>query len=91
MPLTIRIPAIQPRGHAELAWAVARWIDTRLDDDGRRRVREAQARAVQGLLDDAYHEPDASLTASLGIPSASQAKALLDELATSLWSPAEAA
>lgn len=77
--------------HAELAWSMARWIHTRLDADGRRRVREARARAVQVLLDDAGHEPDASLTTRLGIPSASQAQALLDELATSLWSPAEAA
>jgi rubrerythrin len=72
--------------HAELSWALARWLDTKLDVDGRRRVQQARTRAVEALVREAAHEPDASLKGRLGIPSASQAHALLDHLSsTLLW------
>lgn len=64
--------------HAELSWAIAQWIETRLDRDGRRRVREAQEQAVVALMCDAGHEPDASLSEQLGVPSASQARAVVE-------------
>jgi len=71
--------------HAELSWALARWLDTKLDVDGRRRVQQARTRAVEALWGEAAHEPDASLTENLGIPSASQAHAVLDQLSSTLW------
>jgi hypothetical protein len=77
--------------HAELSWAVARWIEPRLDLDGRRRVREAQERAIATLMRDAAHEPDASLTERLGVPSAAQARAVLAALQATLWSEPMAA
>jgi hypothetical protein len=72
--------------HAELSWAVATWLEPRLDAAARRRVREAQANAVASLMCDAAHEPDETLTERLGIPTASQASAVLTELQASLWS-----
>jgi hypothetical protein len=77
--------------HAELSWAVARWVDTRLDAGARARVLEERARAVETLVRDAAHEPHAELTARLGIPGAVRAQALLGELSASLWSDRAAA
>ncbi len=77
--------------HAELSWAVARWIEPRLDADARRRVREAKEQAVAALQSDAAREPHESLTERLGVPNASQARALLAELQASLWSEPMAA
>jgi rubrerythrin len=77
--------------HAELSWAVARWIDRQLDAGERRRVHEARTRAVEALAREVAQEPDPSLTARLGIPSASQARAALGELQASLWSTEVAA
>lgn len=77
--------------HAELSWAVARWIDRQLDAGGRRRVQEARTQAVEVLAREVAQEPDATLTVRLGIPSASQARAVLGELQASLWSTEEAA
>jgi rubrerythrin len=77
--------------HAELSWAVARWIEPQLDRDGRRRVREAQQQAIAALMSVAAHEPHVSLIERLGIPSASQASALLAELQANLWSEPMAA
>ena len=72
--------------HADLSWAVARWIDIRLDAAARRRVHEARARTIEDLVRDSANEPDANLTGPLGLPSATQARAVLDELQASLWS-----
>lgn len=72
--------------HAELSWAVARWLEPQLDAAARRRVREAQAKAVAALIRDAAREPDASLTELLGVPTASQARTLLAHLKATLWS-----
>jgi rubrerythrin len=77
--------------HAELSWAVARWLEHQLDADARRRVREAQEKAVAALTREAAHEPDASLTERLGVPTASQARAVLAELQANLWSKPMAA
>jgi Rubrerythrin len=74
--------------HAALSWEVARWVDERLDAADRRKVREARKQAVDALVREAAEEPDASLVMRLGIPSAAQACAALDELNRSLWSTA---
>ncbi|MBS2026439.1 MAG: ferritin-like domain-containing protein [Deltaproteobacteria bacterium] len=72
--------------HAELAWDVARWVESRLDPRARSRVRRAQRRAVDAL--------DASLTSStraeraLGLPDLPQARALHAKLRAELWSAA---
>ncbi len=74
--------------HAQLAWAVAAWLEKKLDARGRARVRQAQARAVEALMRDADLEPNAALTQRLGIPNAGQARVALGKLQASLWSRA---
>jgi|HubBroStandDraft_1064217.scaffolds.fasta_scaffold03022_7 hypothetical protein len=67
--------------HAELSWAGARRIEPQRDRDGRRP-------AIAALMRDACHEPDQSLTERRGVPAASQARAVLDDLKATLnWRP----
>jgi rubrerythrin len=73
--------------HAELSWAVARWLDARLDQDARDRVAGAQSEAIETLERETTRDPDPLLQQSLGIPSAPQARAAIAELRASLWSP----
>ncbi len=77
--------------HAQLSWAAARWLSPKLDAEARYRVREAREQAIATLMRDAAHEPDASLTERLGVPSASQARAVLADLNANLWSDPMAA
>jgi hypothetical protein len=77
--------------HAALSWAVAAWLELQLDAAARRRVRDAQSKAVAALIHAAAHEPHESMTERLGIPSASQARAVLAELQANLWSEPMAA
>jgi len=71
--------------HAQLSWAVAQWLDPRLDAQARARVRRARADAIEALVQSATQEPDVTLTHRLGLPSSAQARAVLDELRASLW------
>jgi len=77
--------------HAELSWAVAAWLEPQLDADARRRVHEAREQAIAALMNDAAHDPDQSLTDRLGVPNASQARAVLAGLKATLWSDSMAA
>jgi hypothetical protein len=79
-----RIAADEIR-HAEIAWAVAGWIDGRLDGRARARVRRAQARAAEGLVRSASQPRDAAVVAELGLPTPVEAHALAIALASSLW------
>ncbi len=72
--------------HAELSWAVAKWLDTQLDAPARARVERARAEAVEALMQSFELEPDAALTRRLGFPDAAQSRAALNELRSSLWS-----
>jgi hypothetical protein len=72
--------------HAELSWAVGRWVDRHLDAAARRRVRDAQTSAVEALARETAREPDESLTGPLGLPSASQSRTVLEQLKATLWS-----
>jgi hypothetical protein len=62
--------------HAALSWALARWIEAKLDAKGRARVARVRARAVRSLAV-GIDEPDASLACDAGLPTASQSRALL--------------
>ena len=75
-------------GHAELAWDLARWLEGRLDADARRRVGEARDGAVAALGREATQAPDPRLSAELGVPTPSEARAALEALRASLWAPA---
>lgn len=71
--------------HAELAWDVSEWLDAKLDDDGRARVREAEAGAARELGHGvARAEPGRELRELCGLPSAAQAR-LLFGATSALW------
>jgi hypothetical protein len=72
--------------HAELSWRVARWLEEKLDVEARGRVRQARAAAVVALIHETSAKPDAAVAARLGVPSAAQARVVLDALSVSLWS-----
>jgi hypothetical protein len=71
--------------HAELAWEVARWLDGRLTDRERARVKRARAAAVLRLIEEAAREVDRELVEELGLPSASVARTIAMRLAGELW------
>jgi len=70
--------------HAQLSWAVADWIDCKLDADARRRVREARESAWDELLQGASIEPCAAVSRELGMPSAAEARAMALSLRASM-------
>lgn len=74
------------REHAALGWSIAAWLDERLDDDARGRVRGAAREAVTRLAGTLAHEPSPTLVAYAGVPSAPVARALVESLRSSLWS-----
>jgi hypothetical protein len=72
--------------HAELAWAIEAWAFTRLDAGARRRTLEARAAAVEALRSATIEgSADPETSRALGLPSASLASALIDELGGTLW------
>ncbi len=77
--------AVDEARHAELAWAVARWVDGLLDDEARARVSLARDAAVDELRLALAETPSAALITSAGLPDAPHARALLDACATALW------
>jgi len=81
-----RIAADEIR-HAALAWAIARWMETRLDHGGRRKVMAACRRAVRRLLRETNASPPAVLVTRAGLPSAATARAMIGHLQASLWQP----
>lgn len=72
--------------HAQLSWAVAEWLDERLDDGARARVKAARERAAEDLLRETAVEPDAALAHRLGVPTAIEARAMVQSLRAALWS-----
>ena len=74
--------------HAELAWQVARWLDTQLDACARERVRAARQAAIDGLKAELRQEPAAALVEHAGLPTARQASVLFDNASALLWQAA---
>jgi hypothetical protein len=70
--------------HAALSWAVARWIDRRLDDTSRRLVANARRRAMHSLERAVEARAASSREPSLGRPDAAEARALVAGLAAAL-------
>jgi hypothetical protein len=70
--------------HAQLAWAIADWIDARLDVGARQRVRRARQGARAELLRQASVEPHAGVARALGLPNAAEACAMALSLEASL-------
>jgi rubrerythrin len=69
--------------HASLAWALASWLEPRLDAKARARVNAARSRAVARLLRE-RREPPSSLAREAGLPTASEARALLGAMTREL-------
>jgi hypothetical protein len=78
--------AREEASHAQLSWAVAAWIDGQLDDGARARVKAARDRAADGLLRETAVEPETAIAQRLGVPTAVEARAMLQSLRASLWS-----
>ena len=72
--------------HAALAWAIARWMEPRLDARSRRAVLAARRAAVRTLLRETSGQLPSVLVARAGLPTAPRAAALLEELQSALWS-----
>jgi len=68
--------AVDETRHAALAWAVARWIRTRLSPSESRQVDHALAEALDALKQGANDVPR-ELVASAGVPTSSDRNALL--------------
>jgi hypothetical protein len=66
--------------HAALSWAVARWLDTRLDSRARVRITRARHDAVQALRSRLQKATGYSCDALVGRPTSSQALGLLEAL-----------
>ena len=71
--------------HAALAWDIAHWAWTRLDDGARRRVECARARAICELRGDLAREPHAEVARVLGIPCSAVAMAMGEALEATVW------
>jgi hypothetical protein len=71
--------------HAELAWDVARWLDTQLAADSRARVRRARRQAADALLQATQNEAERDAMPDLGLPAPAHAEALARTLLKSLW------
>jgi hypothetical protein len=76
--------------HAELAWAIDRWLRPRLSPEQRRRVREARIFALAELAGEVRVELPAAERERLGLPGSEEAAQLVAELDRSLALTAEA-
>jgi hypothetical protein len=72
--------------HASLAWRVARFLDTKLGPEGRRRVERARRAAASELLANLANEPALAFADVAGLPSPAEALRLANELNRALWS-----
>jgi hypothetical protein len=86
MRTTFRRIAIDELRHAELSWAVARWLDTRLTVADRRQVLRARQRAERQVIASAASDPDRELVQHLGLPTAKVALGIARDLSAALWS-----
>ena len=68
--------------HAALAFQVAAWTHGRLSPAARARVEASRSRAVEELAEEVQRPVPPDVARALGLPSAQQARALIDALAT---------
>ena len=78
--------AADEQRHAELAWAVARWAEPRLDRATRRRLRTARAAGIDALDGELASDPPLPLVRVAGLPSRAAARAMFEQARTKLWS-----
>jgi rubrerythrin len=70
--------------HAELAWSVAAWIETRLDAAARERVKAARSEAARALVASGPKDVAKDAAEALGLPTALQARRMAHELMRAL-------
>ena len=70
--------------HAELAWAVDRWLTLRLAPIEREQVQAARAMALSELQREARSVPDSDMCLRLGLPGAEESTAMLAAFAEAL-------
>ena len=71
--------------HAALAWAIAAWLEPRLERRAQRAVGAARRRAVESLLREVRSPMPPELVAQAGLPTAACAGRMLDALRNVLW------
>ena len=71
--------------HAAIAWAIARWVEPRLDADARQRVHAARNKAVLDLMSELGYQAPETLQQTAGVPAAGTARGLARALASELW------
>ena len=86
--MAMRSIAVDETRHAALAWAVAKWMETKLSGEARARVREARRTAVATLRDELARGAPAKLVAYAGVPARDVALQMIDALTASLWADA---
>ena len=75
--------------HAELSWAIHRWLMAELPEPHRAEVRAAQRAAVEGLRGEIEQtRASASVDEVVGQPTRTQARGFLDHLTADLWADA---
>jgi hypothetical protein len=79
-----RIAADETR-HAALAWAIAAWVEPRLDARSRRAVVAARRAALRTLRRETRVPTPPELAVQAGLPSAACAGALFETLRMALW------
>lgn len=77
---TMRRVAVDESRHAALSWAIAAWVEPRLDPAARARVDAARAEALAELSREASLPVEASLVHVAGLPSPEAQRALLARL-----------
>ncbi|MFO0669052.1 MAG: hypothetical protein U0235_05390 [Polyangiaceae bacterium] len=81
----LRRIAVDETSHARLAWDVAEWIATRLDQDARARVTAASRSAVAELRVEVGREQPAIVREIAGLPDADVATRMVDAMSVTLW------
>ncbi len=81
----LRRIAVDETSHARLAWDVAEWIASKLDQDARARVTAASRAAVAELRVEVGREQPAIVREIAGLPDADVATRMVDAMAVTLW------
>lgn len=82
--LALEVIARDELRHGELAWSVARWSESRLDERARRRVTSARRRAASRLATEVSREHHPEVARRLGLPPAGAAASIARDVMRAL-------
>jgi hypothetical protein len=80
----LSVIAKEEASHAELSWAVADWLETKLEPPARQRVRAARDQALEDLERELATDPHPSVEELAGMPNARTSRRLLREMVARL-------